>query len=269
MKPLQKFGIALWAMLLSGCVSNIVDGMNTWDGWLGGKDKEAKAEQSARIDEVPMYGGMDRSKYPELKKADEEFIAGVTKAFGSREVGAMRLVDQGFAFYKEDKLGMAMRRFNQAWLLNPQNADVFTGFANVLNDQGKYCEANEMMEKSFTLVPPIAMNPPEAYFALQGTYPDASLVMTRCAVSNKALTPAEKKQWFDRAERLFEKQDRLLPAKDGFRKAYLYETWAKAYYLQEQYEKAWAMVKKQRDLGREPMKKFLDILREKMPEPAH
>ena len=48
-----------------------------------------------RTDEVPMYGGMDRTAYPELKAADEKFIADVTREWGSREKAAQAWVEQG------------------------------------------------------------------------------------------------------------------------------------------------------------------------------
>ncbi len=66
------------------------------------------------IDQVPMYGGMDRQSVPELKKADDAFIESVSSAFGGRERAAKRWVEQAFAFYNHDDLDMAMRRFNQA-----------------------------------------------------------------------------------------------------------------------------------------------------------
>ena|SRR5690606_8949269 len=77
------------------------------------------------IDQVPMYGGMDRSLVPELKKADEAFIESTSSAYGGRERASKRWVEQGFAFYNRDELDMAMRRFNQAWLLDPNNPEVY------------------------------------------------------------------------------------------------------------------------------------------------
>src|SRR2546423_2550994 len=65
------------------------------------------------IDQVPMYGGMDRSAYPELKAGDEKLIQDASTAFGSREKASTAWVDQGFRFYQRDDLAMAMRRFNQ------------------------------------------------------------------------------------------------------------------------------------------------------------
>jgi hypothetical protein len=102
-------------------------------------------------DQVPMYGGMDRQSVPQLKKADDEFIVGTTKAFGSREKASEAFVDQGIRFYQADNYDYAMRRFNQAWLLNPENPNVFWGFGMVLHDEGKVCDAKEMMDRAIEL----------------------------------------------------------------------------------------------------------------------
>lgn len=100
-----------------------------------------QARQQTRMDEVPMYAGIDRSQISELRTADEKFISDITAQFGSRAKASSIWVNQGFRFYQQDNLGMAMRRFNQAWLLNPENPKVYAGFGTVLHDQGKYCEA--------------------------------------------------------------------------------------------------------------------------------
>ena len=110
----------------------------------------AVGQEPTLIDQVPMYGGMDRSQYPELKAADEKLTEDASKHFGSREKAAAAWIEQGFRFYQQDRLDMAMRRFNQAWLLDPNNAEVYAGFAAVLHDQGKNCPAMKMMEEALS-----------------------------------------------------------------------------------------------------------------------
>lgn len=55
----------------------------------------------------------------------------------ARENAAVTWVNRGFRVEQEGQLGMAMRRFNQAWLLNPKHPEVYAGFASVQHDQGK------------------------------------------------------------------------------------------------------------------------------------
>ena len=102
-----------YLLLLSGCLAT------------------SPVNQGTRIDELPMYGGIDRSRVPKLKAGDEKFISDVITQFGSREKASALWVNQGYRFYKQDQLGLAMRRFNQAWLLNPNNPEVYAGFGRV------------------------------------------------------------------------------------------------------------------------------------------
>jgi Tfp pilus assembly protein PilF len=212
-----------------------------------------RAEEKIPIDQVPMYGGMDRSTIPELKAADEKLIADTTNHYGTREKASTAFVNNGFAYYQRDDLANAMRRFNQAWLLNPQNPEVYAGFGSVLHDKGRNCEAMQMMEKA------IALNPP----TFQGIYPDAARIITLCAVSDKDLSAEAKLKLLERSESLYKKAEEIEP-----NKRYVYGSWATAYYWRGKYSDAWAMVTKERAAGGKPNEKFLELLREKMPEPA-
>lgn len=211
------------------------------------------ADGQIPIDQVPMYGGMDRSTIPELKAGDEKLIADTTNHYGTREKASAAFVNQGFAYYQRDDLINAIRRFNQAWLLNPQNPEVYAGFGTVLHDKGKNCDAMQMMERAMSLNPP----------TFQGIYPDTARIITLCAVSNKDLTSEDKMKLFERSESLYKKAEEIEP-----NKRYVYGSWATAYYWRGQYLDAWAMVAKERAAGGKPSEKFLKLLREKMPEPA-
>ena len=68
---------------------------------------------------MPMYGGQERFQQsreadPALKSADDKLIADASAHWGSREQAARAWIQQGYAFYGQNKPGMAMRRFNQA-----------------------------------------------------------------------------------------------------------------------------------------------------------
>lgn len=206
------------------------------------------------IDQVPLYGGMDRSAYPQLKAADERLIRDTVAHYGTRAKASAAFVNNGFAYYKKDDLENAMRRFNQAWLLDPRNPQVYWGFGSVLNDQGKNCEAMQMMDKALQLKPPVS----------QGIFPDAGRVTTLCAVSDTSLSSGQKATLLARSESLY---------RDGENsernKAYLYASWATAYYWRGQYAEAWAMVARSRASGGTLPERFLSLLRAKMAEPAN
>jgi len=200
-----------------------------------------------------MYGGMDRSAIPELKSGDEKLIADTTKHYGTREKASTAFVNNGFGHYQRDDLTNAMRRFNQAWLLDPNNPEVYAGFGSVLHDKGKNCEAMEMMEKA------ISLNPP----SFQGIFPDAARIITLCATGDMGLTNEAKIKLFERSESLYKIAETIEP-----NKKYVYGSWATAYYWRGQYPMAWAMVAKERSAGGKPNQKFLKLLQEKMSEPT-
>jgi len=207
--------------------------------------------QISRIDETPKYGGIDRSTYPDLKAADEKFIADVVSHYGSREKAAAAFVEQGFRFNVRDKLGMAMRRFNQAWLLDPNNPEVYWGFGSVLHDQEKMCEAMKYFETALGFGRYIS-----------GMYPDAGRVISLCAAEDGQLNTEERKRLYARADALYTEA-----AEKDRNKGYVYASWASAYFWRGQYADSWAMVKKARNHGGHLPAQFLSMLRAKMAEP--
>jgi Flp pilus assembly protein TadD len=213
---------------------------------------EAKAQPlGAGIDQEAMYGGMDRAADPRLKAADEEFIAGVTREFGSREAASEKWVDQGFVFYFQDNYAKSMRRFNQAWLLNPENPDVFHGFAVVYHDEGRNCDARDMIVRALDL----GLDDPMVRA-------DAGRIYTLGAVSDKKLDDTAQASAFAVSDGLYEQATAAAP-----QEAYIYGSWATACYWRGDYARAWEMVAASRELGQEPSDRFLKLLKKKMREP--
>lgn len=202
--------------------------------------------------EIPMYGGLDRQADPILKGADDALIEGTTKEFGTREVASQKFVDQGFRYYFQDDLSTAMRRFNQAWLLNPENPDAFYGFVAVLSDREEFCEARELIEKAFEL----GLRRKAEELA------DAGRVYALCAVQNKALSDENRAAYVKRSSEYYTEALQVQPGS-----AYVYGSWASASYWLGDYANAWRYVKLQRQSGGEPPKKFLKMLKAKMREP--
>lgn len=203
------------------------------------------------IDQEPMYGGMDRQSNPALKAADEKLISDVSRQFGSREKGSEAFVEQGMRFYQADNHSMAMKRFNQSWLLNPSNPNVFWGFAMVYHDQGKNCEAQKMIDRS------IALNLSKAT-----ALADAGRIYTLCSVSDSSLDTKTRSQTFEKSDALYKKASAIAPS-DG----YIFGSWATAYYWRGDYGRAWTVVKKARSLGFVFPGQFINLLSQKMPEP--
>jgi tetratricopeptide (TPR) repeat protein len=76
--------------------------------------------------EQPMYGG--HPKTPAMIAADERFI-GESAKYGDRAHASDMSVALGWRYFREGDIATAMKRFNQAWLLDPDNGDAFHGFA--------------------------------------------------------------------------------------------------------------------------------------------
>jgi tetratricopeptide (TPR) repeat protein len=209
------------------------------------------SSRGSAIDQSPMYGGMDRQSIPELKAGDEKLISDVSKEFGSREIGSAAFVEQGIRYYQQDNYAMAMKRFNQAWLLEPSNPEVFWGFALIYHDEGKNCDAKNMIDRA------IALN-------LSKPIPlaDAGRIYTLCGTSDSSLDPSTKNKYYAVSEELYKKASAISPNND-----YIYGSWATAHYWRGEYAQAWEKVSKQRSLGGTPSGQFINLLRQKMPEP--
>jgi len=80
------------------------------------------------LNEQPMFGG--QPKTPAEQAADQKFFDSVAKLGYSRPQGSDKSVQLGWQyFFSKHDIATAMKRFNQAWLLDPDNGDAFHGFA--------------------------------------------------------------------------------------------------------------------------------------------
>lgn len=85
-------------------------------------------------DTLPMYGNIEKCK-PQLL-ADEKFIKASVDEYGSRQEAADNMLRFAWKHLAEGNFDTATKRFNQAWLLDSLNADVYKGFANVMLEKG-------------------------------------------------------------------------------------------------------------------------------------
>src|SRR4029450_7180882 len=84
-----------------------------------GSSYGAPPSSGTRIDNIPMYGQPEIVRPDSLKQADEDFVAKVVAGFGSREKASEAWYTQADEFMRQGNLDLAMRRYNQSWLLNP------------------------------------------------------------------------------------------------------------------------------------------------------
>lgn len=86
------------------------------------------------INQLPMYG--EREKNDAMKNADAAFIASIEKQGLSRQEGARQVIQSGWSYWAKRDLDTAMPRFNQAWLLDPENGNAYHGFALITSLRG-------------------------------------------------------------------------------------------------------------------------------------
>jgi len=203
------------------------------------------------INLMPMYGGPEVVKSEAQKKGDEVFIETVTKSSGSRQLAAKGFAGEGWQHYQKGDLDNAMRRFNQAWLLDPESFLPYWGFGAVLMKWSKPEEAIPHYERSLSLIdidtekPRLLNDSAKAYsFAASRGGPDAMVLRVK-------------------AETLFQQAVQLDPTYSN-----AYRDWTAFNFIHKEYSKAWEIIKKSREAGIQDLpQKLIDALTEKMPEP--
>jgi len=90
-----------------------------------------------------MFGGIEKT--PAMIAADEQLIQDNAKFGYTRAQGSDKSVDLGWRYFNKDDYATAMKRFNQAWLLDPDNGDAFEGFAAVVNAREHDAKAAEAL----------------------------------------------------------------------------------------------------------------------------
>jgi tetratricopeptide (TPR) repeat protein len=113
------------------------------------EDFQEKAKTEINLQ--PEYGNVPKSKAQ--KDDDKEFIAATLKIDTTMEHGSEHLVKLGFNYLGRGDMETAMRRFNQAWLLNPKNENVYWGYGAVYATFQDYQLSLKMYAKALTLNP--------------------------------------------------------------------------------------------------------------------
>ena len=84
----------------------------------------ASAPRQRSINEIPEYGNQPKSA--EMLQADQEFLA-LTK--GKEKESFDHMMNVGWSFFKRGDIGTAIKRFNQAWLIDSTRYESYWGFA--------------------------------------------------------------------------------------------------------------------------------------------
>ena len=214
----------------------------------------ASVSPEKRIDTVPMYGQPEIPRPDSLKKADEDFVREAAAGLGTREKASHVWWLQAEDFLAKGDLDYAMRRYNQAWLLDPTSYRPYWGFARVMVERDRYDESIKFCEKAKQLI--------DDNYQKVALLTDCGGVYTAKASSTSAADTTGRSHFFNLANEQF-KQAIALDATYGN----AYRRWAISLYRQEQYGRAWEMVREARTHNASPFpESFLRRLQEKAPE---
>ncbi|MBC7487357.1 MAG: tetratricopeptide repeat protein [Cytophagaceae bacterium] len=122
-KLLQSIGLICFLLISLPCVGQTVD------------------------NKVPMYGEVPKSK--KYQEMDEDFIKDLVKQFGSKEKAYEAHIKFALSYFYHDSLALSMKRFNQAWLLDPDAPECYFGFGALTEMKGNYTEANRLYALGF------------------------------------------------------------------------------------------------------------------------
>lgn len=105
------------------------------------------------MNERPMHGGFEKSE--RQKKVDQEFIENATTKRGrTRDEVSKEVSMLGGEYLRRGDVSTAMKRFNQAWLLNPRNGETYWGFAIIVDTRDRnVVEAEKFFAKAVALLP--------------------------------------------------------------------------------------------------------------------
>lgn len=101
------------------------------------------------VNELPLFGG--REKTPEQRRIDRDFVDEAIRAAGSRKAAYAQLIDRGWIALRQGSPTAAIRRFNQAYLIDSDDARAFAGLGAAVAGQGQFDQAVELLETAVRL----------------------------------------------------------------------------------------------------------------------
>lgn len=107
------------------------------------------AKQDIRL--LPKYGNQPKTE--EQQKADEILVKDYLAQAGTHRKASELLIKLGFNYLYKNDPKTAMFRFNQAWILDPNNENVFWGFGGVYSTLGDFDNALVQYEDGLKINP--------------------------------------------------------------------------------------------------------------------
>ena len=96
---------------------------------------------------LPKYGGLPETNWQ--KDADAAFIKATDEEYhGDRKKASMDMAMRGWQYLAAGDFDDAMRRFNQAWLLDKKNGTALWGMAAIESSAGKYDDSLKLFTEA-------------------------------------------------------------------------------------------------------------------------
>ena len=113
----------------------------TFDDW------QKESQQNKRL--LPKYGELKKTN--KEKKSDKAFVSDVMKEFKSEEDASNHLIDLGFQYLYKGDLKTAMYRFNQAYLLDSSNSNIYWGYGAIYMAFGEFDKSRVQYENGLKI----------------------------------------------------------------------------------------------------------------------
>ena len=216
----------------------------------------------------PMYGNKPFTE--EQKRFNDQVVNAVIAGAGSKQAALERTIKLAWQYFYKNDPDTAMKRFNQAWLIDPNNDEIFYGFGFLMSVQGKRDDAISLYKKALALNP----NHPMALANLARSYKDQAYALY--GKKRLAEPDAEVKRVLSEALMLYEKASQAAISSSALRLtslddelSYIYYQWAVALEFNGEYAKAWQKIKLSRkhDGAKLIEPGFIKELSQFMPEP--
>jgi tetratricopeptide (TPR) repeat protein len=143
MKSILIIAITFFSLTTFGQkYSDVISEKMTLEKW------NIEAQTNIRL--LPKYGNVEKTEGQ--KASDKEFIETTLKQYPTHRKASDHLIELGFKYLVSD-VKTAMYRFNQAYLLDPTNTDIFWGYAGVYMTLGDYEKAQQQYSEGLKIEP--------------------------------------------------------------------------------------------------------------------
>ncbi len=126
--------------------------ITTFGQQISTKDWEEQSKTDVRL--LPKYGNVQKTE--EQKQSDEDLINNTMKQEqfkGDRTAASNHLIKIGFNYLYRGDIKTAMYRFNQAYLLDTLNAEIYWGYGAIYMMLGNYEKVKQQYEQGLSISP--------------------------------------------------------------------------------------------------------------------